>query len=97
MVGVWAVVAVRRAAPQHEGSPTLARSERVAARIMAVGLPAGLFPGLVALALAVGMPVTSALFLALTRSVGISAVVALLASGGWHVLHRRRAPLPDPV
>lgn len=98
IVAVWGMGALRRAVPLHDDGAVLSRHERTAARFGLVGIPVALCVGIVAQGTTAHLPVVSALFLGFTRSVGISAVLALLASAGWHALRRRRtAPMPSPV
>lgn len=98
VVVLWAVAALRRSEPVHDDAPVLAQEERRAARFLVLVLPLTMGLGLTALAVAVHLPLVSGLFLGFTRSVGISTVVALIASAGWRVLRgRRAAPSPAPV
>lgn len=88
---VWAWVVLQRAAPVHDATAVLSARERALVRVTAVALPVLLCTGLTALEVPSHAHLVNALFLGFTRAVGLTAVAAVVASGGWRRLRRRRA------
>jgi len=97
ILAVWAVLALRRAAPVHDATAVLSGRERAVAGATALALPLLLCAGLTALEVPGHAYLVNALFLGFTRAVGISVVVAVGASGGWHLLRHRRVGEPASV
>ena len=94
-VGLLVVVAfvgmrLHGAAAVHDGAPVLSRRERGGAWAALVLGPVALCTTLTAAAASQQAHLVNALFVGFTRTVGLCAVAAVLASLGWHVLRLRR-------
>lgn len=95
-LALWAVLALRSAAPVHDPVAVLSRRERALAVLAVAVVPVVLCAALTALEVPSHAYFVNALFLGFTRGVGISVAAVVLAAAGWQLLRRRRTAT-EPV